>query len=89
MLEDVAFRDFVGALCKLSLEMVSMQSSVDVGSRAGAGEDVLDVEEDNIPARVLRASSLPARNCLAGEGLVGSIFRRRWCVMSTCLVYPN
>jgi hypothetical protein len=38
-----------------------------------------------VRARVLRASSLPARNGLAGGGLVGSIFRGRWCVTSTCL----
>jgi hypothetical protein len=32
---------------------------------------------------VLPASSLPARNSLVGGGLVGPIFRGRWCVMST------
>jgi hypothetical protein len=36
-----------------------------------------------VRARVLPASSLPARNDLAGGGLVGLIFCRRWCVMST------
>ena len=35
MLEHSAFRDFVGPLCKLSLEMVSMQGGVDVGAGAG------------------------------------------------------
>ena len=35
MLEDSAFRDFVGTLYKLSLEMVSMQSGVDVTAGAG------------------------------------------------------
>jgi hypothetical protein len=44
-------------------------------STTGTGEGALDVEEDNIPsarlrARVLRASSLSARNGLAGGGLV-------------------
>ena len=58
MLEDSAFRDFVGALCKLSLEMVSMQSGVDVGGGAGTGEGVLDVEEDNIPSASTSATSL-------------------------------
>ena len=58
MLEDPAFRDFVGALCKLSLEMVSMQSGVDVGAGAGTGEGVLDVEEDNIPSANTSATSL-------------------------------
>ena len=57
ILEDSAFRDFVGALCKLSLEMVSMQSGVDVGPGAGTG-DVLDVEEDNIPSASTSATSL-------------------------------
>ena len=50
MLEDSSFRDFVGALCELSLEMVSMQSGVDVGAVAGTGDGILDVEEDNIPS---------------------------------------
>jgi hypothetical protein len=27
-----------------------MQSGVDVGAGAGAGEDILDVDEDNIPS---------------------------------------
>jgi hypothetical protein len=65
--------------------MVNMQSGIDVGAGAGTGEGALDVEEDNIPARELRASSIHARNGLAGGGLVGSIFRGHWCVMSTCL----
>ena len=52
MLEDSAFRDFVGGLSKVRLEMVSMQSGVDVGSATGTG-DILDVEEDNLPTRVL------------------------------------
>ena len=58
MLEDGAFRDFVAALCKLSLEMVSMQSGVDVGAGAGTGEGALDVEEDNIPSASTSATSL-------------------------------
>jgi hypothetical protein len=40
-------------------------------------------------ARVLRASSLPARNGLAGGGLVGSIFRGRYCVCPPCLCLPR
>jgi hypothetical protein len=55
----------------------------------GTREGVLDVEEDDIRARVLRVSSLPARNGSAGGGLVGSIFRGRWCIMSTCLCLPQ
>lgn len=60
MLEDSAFHDFVGALCKLSCEMVSMQSGVDVGSGAGTGEGGLglDLEEDNIPSASTSATSL-------------------------------
>jgi hypothetical protein len=85
MLEDSAFRDFVGTLRKLSLELVSIQSGVDVGAGAGIWEGVFDVEEDN----TLPASSLSARNGLAGGGLVGYIFRRRWCVLSTCLCLPQ
>ena len=58
ILEDSAFRDFVAALCKLSLEMVSMQSGVDVGPSASTGECALDVEEDNIPSASTSATSL-------------------------------
>lgn len=59
ILEDSAFHDFVGALCKLSLEMVSMQSGTDVGSAsAGAGEGSLDVEDDNIPSASTSVTSL-------------------------------
>ena len=58
MLDDSAFRDFVGALCKLSSEMVSMQCGVDVGAGAGIGEGTLDVEEDNIPSASTSATSL-------------------------------
>ena len=51
ILEDLAFHDFAGALWKLSLEMVSMQSGTGVDSGAGAGtacEGTLDVEDDTI-----------------------------------------
>ena len=58
MLDDPAFRDFVGALCKLSSEMVSMQCGVDVGAGTGTGEGALDVEEDNIPSASTSATSL-------------------------------
>jgi hypothetical protein len=58
MLEDSAFHDFVGALCKLSLEMVSMQSGVDVGAGSSTGEGGLDAEEDNIPSASTSATSL-------------------------------
>lgn len=60
MLEDSAFHDFVGALCKLSCEMVSMQSGVDVGPAANTGEGSLglDLEEDNIPSASTSATSL-------------------------------
>lgn len=58
MLEDSAFHDFVGALCKLSLEMVSMQSGVDVGAGSSIGEGGLDAEEDNIPSASTSATSL-------------------------------
>jgi hypothetical protein len=42
-----------------------------------------------VRARLLRASSLPARDSLTGGGLVESIFCGRWCVMSTCLCLPQ
>jgi hypothetical protein len=43
MLEDEAFHDFVGALCKLSIEMVGMQS----GAVAGAvAEGSLEIDDD-------------------------------------------
>jgi hypothetical protein len=81
MLEDSAFHDFVGVLCKLSSEWSACRvalMSVPVlalGRVSGCGVIIFQVR-----ARVLRASSLPARNGLAGGGLVGSIFRGRWCV---------
>jgi hypothetical protein len=37
ILEGSAFHDFVGALCKLGLEMVSMQSDTDVDTSTGTG----------------------------------------------------
>lgn len=55
MLEDSAFHDFIGALCKLSSEMVSMQSGVGVGSSIGEGG--LDAEDD-IPSASTSATSL-------------------------------
>ena len=58
ILENFAFHDFVVALQKLDLEMVSMQSCVDVGAGAGAGEDILNVDEDNIPSAGTSATSL-------------------------------
>jgi hypothetical protein len=67
------------------LEMVSLQSGVDVDADAGTWEGVFDVEEDNTRP----ASSFLARNGLSGGGLVGYIFRRRWCVLSTCLCLPQ
>ena len=58
ILEDSAFYDFVGALCKSSLEMVSMQSGTDVGTRTAAGEGALDTEDDTIPSASTSATSL-------------------------------
>jgi hypothetical protein len=55
MLDDSAFHDFVGALCKLSLEMVRMQSGADVA--AVGGEGILEVEDD-IPSASTSATSL-------------------------------
>jgi hypothetical protein len=45
MLENSAFRGFVGASCKLGSKMVSMQGGVDVGAGAGTGDGILDVEK--------------------------------------------
>jgi len=61
ILEESVFHDFVGPLCKFSLEMVSMQNSTDVGSGAGAGtagEGTLDTEDDTIPSGSTSATSL-------------------------------
>ena len=55
MLDDPAFHDFVGALCKLSLEMVSMQSDANVVAVAGDG--TLEAEED-IPSASTSLTSL-------------------------------
>jgi hypothetical protein len=52
MLEDSGSHDFVGTLCKLSLEMVSMQSGVDVGAGAGC----FGCGGDNIPCETTGAS---------------------------------
>ena len=60
MLEDSAFRDFVGTLCKLNSEMVGMQNGVDVGAGAGSREGVLDVEEEESYSAVVGASCPPA-----------------------------
>jgi hypothetical protein len=57
MLEDSMFCDFFGASCK-SLEMVSIQSGIDVGVGSGTGEDVLDVAEDDIQSSSTTATSL-------------------------------
>ncbi|KAH9013194.1 hypothetical protein EDB84DRAFT_1533406 [Lactarius hengduanensis] len=43
VLEDDAFHDFVGALCKLSVEMVSMQSGIGVTATA---EGSLEIDDD-------------------------------------------
>ncbi|KAH9953498.1 hypothetical protein BC827DRAFT_1159217 [Russula dissimulans] len=51
MLDDSAFHDFVGALCELSFEMVSMQSG-------GVAEGSLKVEDDNIPSASTSVTSL-------------------------------
>jgi hypothetical protein len=55
ILEGSAFHNFVGALCKLSLEIVSTQSDTDVDTSTGTGttgEGTLDADDDTIPARV-------------------------------------
>ena len=57
LLEDSGFRDFVGALCKSSWEIVSVQSGVDVGAGAGTEEGVLDAEEDDISHASMSAMS--------------------------------
>ncbi|KAH9955055.1 hypothetical protein BC827DRAFT_1262095 [Russula dissimulans] len=56
MLDDSAFHDFVGALCKLSFEMVGMQSGADVGN--GVAEGSLEVDDDNIPSASTSMTSL-------------------------------
>ena len=63
ILEDSAFHDFVSALCKLSSEMVSMQSGMSGGSGAGTGagttgEGTLEAEDDTIPSASTSATSL-------------------------------
>jgi len=65
ILEDSVFHDFIGVLCKLSLEMVSMQSGTNVGFGAGAGvgvgtagEGTLDTEDDTILSVSTSATSL-------------------------------
>ena len=61
ILEDSSFHDFFGPLCKLSLEMVSMQNGTDVGSGVGAGtagEGTLDAEGDTMPSGSMNATSL-------------------------------
>jgi hypothetical protein len=57
MLDDSVFHDFIGTLCKLSMEMVSMQSGIEVGAGV-VGEGSLDVEDDNIPSASISAMSL-------------------------------
>jgi len=53
ILEDLAFYNFVGTLCKLSLEMVSTHRRTDVGTGTSVGtarEGTLDAEYDTIPS---------------------------------------
>ena len=54
---------FIGALFK-SLEMVSMQSGVDVGAGAGTGEGVLNVREDILGYISRRRRSVMSTTCL-------------------------
>jgi hypothetical protein len=58
MLEDSVFRGFVGASYKLNLEIVSMQSVIDIGVGSGTGEGVLDVAEDDIRSSSTATTSL-------------------------------
>ncbi|KAH9961981.1 hypothetical protein BC827DRAFT_1383744 [Russula dissimulans] len=56
MLDHSAFHDFVSALCKLSFEMVSMQSGADVGG--GVTEGSREVEDNDIPSVSTSTTSL-------------------------------
>ncbi|KAF8656137.1 hypothetical protein AX16_002739 [Volvariella volvacea WC 439] len=42
--EDTAFRDFINALCRLSSEMVGMQTQAEVGSATGLGFTAIESE---------------------------------------------
>ncbi len=69
ILGDSVFHNFVSALCKLSMEIISMQSGTHVGSGAGTGtavEGTLDAEDDTIPSATSPVT--PAQSCLAGGG---------------------
>ena len=88
------FLDFIGTLCKLSLEMVSMQSGVDVGAGAGTGEGALDVEEDNIPSASTSATSLitPRTEWLSRRRVSTGIHPHSADIGVLCppaFVYPN
>jgi protein MON2 len=85
ILEDSAFHDFVGALCKLSLEMVSMQSGTDVGTSTAAGEGTLDTEDDTIPSASTSATSLVTpRTELFSRRRVSGIHIPRTLLRSIC-----
>jgi len=88
ILEDSAFHDFVGALCKLSLEMVSMQSGTDVGTITAAGEGTLDAEDDTIPSASTSATSLVTpRTELFSRRRVSGIHIPRTLVRRFCTSY--
>lgn len=85
VLEDEAFHDFIGALCKLSVEMVSMQSGI-----GAVAEGSLEIDDDFSSASVSSTSIATPRAdhfTVAGEGLVGYIFRER-CASYCLITFP-
>jgi hypothetical protein len=84
MLEDSGSHDFVGTLCKLSLEMVSMQSGVDFG--AGAG--FLDAEVTIFHVRP-RSLVSPGTERFSRRMVSEIIVHGYWCVISTYLCLPQ
>jgi C-terminal region of Mon2 protein len=83
MLDDSAFHDFVDALCKLSFEMVSMQSGGDVGG--GVAEGSLEVDDDNIPSASTSVTSLATPRSERFGRRVSGIHIPRTLVRDFCL----
>ena len=78
VLEDEAFHDFVGALCKLSVEMVSMQSGF-----GGVAEGSSEIDDDASSASASSASLATPRADQFNRRRVSGIHIPRTLVRST------
>ena len=80
-LEDSAFQDFVNALCKLSSEMIGMQSD--------ATATLVEVESADELAASISSATLSPRNDLLHRRRVSGIHLPRTLVSLVCMVFSN